>query len=205
MPLQRPSRRPFFLDLAALACLWLAACGNAEPRLEPLAGDAVILAFGDSLTHGTGAGRSEDYPSRLAELTGRTVINAGEPGELSGEGRERLPALLDKHDPDLVILWHGGNDILRDRDPAETEQNLRAMVNTSRESGAQVLLLAVPARSLFLGTAEFYSSVAKDLDVPLIDELLADVLRDRELKADPIHPNGKGYKVIAEKVRDVIR
>src|SRR5512139_901612 len=81
--------------LIALLSL-LAACNRSSETLHKLPGDAVILAFGDSLTYGTGASPQHDYPSILAKLTTLKVINAGRPGEISGEGVNRLPTLLDQ-------------------------------------------------------------------------------------------------------------
>ncbi len=196
-------RHPWRALTLAFALL-LAACGDTEPRLAPLRDGAVILAFGDSLTRGTGAGRGEDYPSQLARLTGYTVINAGVPGELSEAGLKRLPRLLDEHQPDLVILCHGGNDILRNLDVGETEKNLRAMAQESRDAGAQVMLVAVPAKSLFLGDAELYERVADEMQLVLLSEVVADVLGERELKYDTVHPNAAGYEVIAQKIAEVL-
>jgi acyl-CoA thioesterase-1 len=129
--------------VACCLMLALAAC-DGGPRLATLAPDATVLAFGDSLTAGKGAGRGEDYPSRLAPLTGLQVINAGVSGELSAAGHERLPALLAEHRPDLVLLCHGGNDILRRNGSESMQANLRNMVHTARAAGAEVVLLAVP-------------------------------------------------------------
>lgn len=105
-------------------CVWLLlwviglqACSQPVPQLPSLGRDAVLLAFGDSLTFGTGAAPNASYPAHLQRLTGRTVINAGVPGELAGEGVERLERVLDEHAPQLLILcrsdlarWPGALD-----------------------------------------------------------------------------------------------
>lgn len=104
--------------------LLIAAC-DAGDRLQPLTKNAVILAFGDSLTHGTGASIEQAYPQKLQAMLSRTVINAGVPGEISQTGLKRLPGLLKKYQPELLILCHGGNDILRKKKP-ETNQRKSA-------------------------------------------------------------------------------
>jgi acyl-CoA thioesterase I len=167
--------------------------------------DAVILTFGDSLTYGVGARRHESYPTVLQQLTGRTVVNSGVPGELSGEGLARLPGVVAREQPDLVVLCHGGNDLLRRRDRAETEQNLRAMVTHLQEREIAVVLIGVPEVGVFLRTAELYRSVATDLAVPLQDDIIPSLLGDTALKADQIHPNAAGYALLAEAVDSLLR
>ena len=184
--------------------LLLSACGGG-PKLPPLASDAVVLAFGDSLTRGTGASNDESYPAVLAAATGLRVVNAGIPGEESDAGLERLPEVLAKEQPGLVILGHGGNDLLRKRDLHLTKANLREMAELAQQSGASVVLLGVPKPGLFIGTHPLYRELAEELGVPLEDEALADILADANLKSDTIHPNAAGYAELATAIHNLLR
>ncbi|TDJ19691.1 MAG: arylesterase [Gammaproteobacteria bacterium] len=190
--------------VAGSCAVLVAACGDALAPLPRLAPDAVILAFGDSLTHGTGARDEQSYPAVLAQRTGRKVINAGVPGEETAKGLRRLPGLLDRYRPDLLILCHGGNDILRKRDPVATEANLREMIRIARERDIPVVMIAVPNVGFFLSPAGFYDDVAADMQVPVENEILADVLGDNRYKSDHVHPNASGYARLAEAVQALL-
>ena len=179
--------------------LLLAACERA-PTLPKLSPHDVIVAFGDSLTHGTGASETTAYPAVLASLTGRTVINAGVPGDTTTSGLQRLPAVLDEYKPRLVLLCLGGNDMLRKQPEASTENNLRLLVQTIRASGANVVLIGVPEPRLFGGAPDFYTRIAEEMKLPLEREIFNDVLKDNRLKADPIHANAAGYRQVAERL-----
>ena len=192
------------LIVALTSTLALSACGG-DPQLPPLADDALVLAFGDSLTRGTGAKDSESYPAVLASETGLTIVNAGIPGEESDAGLARLPALLAKEQPDLVILGHGGNDLLRKRDLNLTEANLRQMIELAQASGASVILLGVPKPGLFIGTHPLYLELAESQGIPVEDEALADILSDPNLKSDAIHPNAAGYAELAAAIHALLR
>lgn len=186
------------LVAVCLVCL-LAACARPVPlaKLDP---HDVIVAFGDSLTHGTGASPDTAYPAVLAALTGRTVVNAGVPGETTAEGLHRLPDVLAEYKPRLVLLCLGGNDMLRHLPAAETENNLRLLVRTIRAAGAEAVLIAVPEPKLFGGAAAFYAKLADELKVPLEQDVFVEVLKDNHLKSDPVHANAAGYRVVAERL-----
>ena len=183
-----------------LCCLQLlSACSDNQPRLPELLDDAVVLAFGDSLTFGTGAEPAESWPAVLAQLTGRAVINAGLPGEVTASGKSRLPELLEAHHPDLLILCHGGNDLLRKFSPQATRANLGAMIESALQRNIPVLLVGVPRPGLlWLESAELYAQLAQQYGLAYEGDILPAVESDDSLKADRVHPNSAGYRKIAE-------
>lgn len=194
---------PFFPLMLAL--FLLSACGSSVPQLPRLSADAKVLAFGDSLTHGTGAGKDESYPAVLQQLIGRRTINAGVPGEVSATGLQRLPGLLDEHKPDLLILCHGGNDLLQSLDQTKLLENLRNMINAAEQRGIKTVLIGVPEPGLILGSAKLYVKLAGLLKLPYEGKIISEVLSSRDLKSDPAHPNAAGYRKVAEAVAEVLR
>jgi lysophospholipase L1-like esterase len=187
-----------------LACLFpallITACHIGAPRLRELPPDAVILAFGDSLTYGTGALPDQSYPAVLQKTISRTVINAGVPGETTAEGRARLPHLLDKYQPALVLLCLGANDMLRGLDEAAAAENLKEMIRMAEKRGAQVVLIGVPKPTLLMTTPEFYRQIAEEFSLPYLENTMRDILKENSLKSDFIHPNAKGYQKLAEEI-----
>lgn len=181
-----------------LLTLLVTGCGGGS--LEPLGPGDVILAFGDSLTEGVGATEENSYPVQLEALSGLPVVNAGVSGETTAEGRERLAEVLEDTQPALVILLTGGNDVLRNQDLEEARRNLAAMIEMSRERGVQVVLVGVPEKSLFSRSAPIYGELAEEYDLPLIDGLVASLLRRPGYKSDAVHLNADGYREMAERI-----
>ncbi len=174
-----------------------------RPLSSPL-----ILAFGDSLTYGYGSSdpKRRSYPTRLEELTGRAVVNAGVNGETSGEGLQRIDALVRRYRPGLTLLCLGGNDILRHIPTSQTKENLRRIIEKIRAAGSEVLLIAVPDLGLLgLHDLPLYEELAQELKVPLAEDILGPILSDPSLKSDPIHPNDRGYLRIAERIYEVMK
>jgi lysophospholipase L1-like esterase len=189
---------------SALLAATLAACSGGE-KLAKLPADAVVLAFGDSLTYGTGAARGESYPAALEARIGRRVVNAGVPGEASAEGLARLPGVIDEVQPALLVLCHGGNDFLRRLDDARTAENLRAMIRLARGKGIPVILLATPKPTLPPSVPEFYRAIAAEEKLPFEEAALKAVLFDNRLKSDLVHPNAQGYAEIAAALEKLLR
>lgn len=186
--------------------LALAAAGCDErPRLSPLPGDAVVLAFGDSLTYGTGAQEGESYPAQLEQLIGRRVVGAGVPGEATAQALARLPGVLEEHSPKLLLLCIGGNDFLRRLGNRQTEGNVRAMIKLARSRGVEVLLIGTPEPGFPVAPPPFYAEIAEEFALPYEPDVIGDVLKDASLRADRVHPNARGYGIIAERIAGALK
>lgn len=191
---------PLFAVLALCA-----GCGGGTPKLAKLGPSDIVVAFGDSLTYGTGAKEQESYPAVLAGLIGRTVIRSGVPGEQTPGGLQRLPAVLDEHKPRLVIVCLGGNDMLRKGSHQAIEGNLREILKAIKARGMDAVLVGVPAPGLITSAPDFYDKLAKEFGIPYEGKIVTSVLYKPELKSDPIHPNADGYRRIAEALAALLR
>jgi lysophospholipase L1-like esterase len=159
-----------------------------------------VIAFGDSITAGYGAAPSEDYPSRLSTLIGVPVRNTGVDGDTTESALERLDTDVLSGSPRLVIVGLGGNDFLRSVAIASTETNLRAIVRKIQGAGAMVVLLGFNFPSLGANYEAMYARVAREEGCLLVPGMLKGILSDPSLKSDEIHPNGRGYELMAQRV-----
>jgi acyl-CoA thioesterase-1 len=182
--------------LAALPAVALAvlACGPpAVPNLD--SAGTTIVCLGDSITAGVGTTSSEAFPARLEAALGVPVIAAGVPGDTTAAGLRRLDRVL-AMDPWLVVIELGGNDLLR-RVPLETtEANLRAIAEGVLAAGVVPMLVEIegPFGSRY---DDLFERLGDELGVPVVEDVLGRVLRDRSLKNDAIQPNGAGHAEIA--------
>jgi acyl-CoA thioesterase-1 len=182
--------------------------------LAPIADAAAtqrILVVGDSLSAGYGLERGDGWVALLRQRLARRdvdaeVVNASVSGDTTRGGLARLPAALDQHNPDVVIIELGGNDGLRGVPLSETGNNLSRMVGLARERNARVLLVGVRLPPNY-GAAfvarfqEMFHSVAREHDIPLVPKLLAGVAEDPGLmQADGIHPNAAAQPKLLENV-----
>jgi lysophospholipase L1-like esterase len=163
-----------------------------------------ILAFGDSLTFGYSAEENESYPFILSQLINYPVINAGLNGELSEHGLHRLEGLLDIHYPKLLLLFHGANDILQNLSFDRMAKNINEMIELAQKKNIEVILIAVPDVNQQLNPIPQYKQLADQHQILLVDNLLAELLSQRNLHTDIIHPNALGYRLIAKSLARTI-
>lgn len=197
-----------------MATKWLVIVGGLflsvllfAPKSNKNAGSALsagttVLALGDSLTAGYGAGNGQDYPSILGQKSRWQVINGGISGNTSAEALQRLPDLL-KKEPKLVLISIGGNDFLRKYPESETRENIQKIIDSVQQSGAKALLIGIPQPSLgagvgFINDHPMYEDLATKNRLPLLSEAWSDVLEKNHLKSDQIHPNAQGYAEFTE-------
>lgn len=193
------------LIAALVAAALLAGCGPKVPRVSPVGPGEVIVAFGDSLTYGTGASEAESYPAVLGELIGRKVVRAGVPGEVTSGGLARLEGVIEEHRPALVIVGLGGNDMLRKLDDAQIKDNLRKIIRIIQGRGISVVLFGVPKPALITSAPAFYEELAKEFNIPYEGKIVTDVLYRPDQKSDTIHPNARGYRRMAEAFADLLK
>lgn len=187
----------------------------AAPAVVPVSDAPLVIVLGDSLAAGYGLGESEAFPSVLAaalRAEGKPVrmLNAGVSGDTTAGGLERLDWLL-RQRPSVVVLELGANDGLRGLPLAQTEANLRALVERCRAAGAKVLLVGmqVPTNmgADYAGAfAAIFPRVASEAVVPLVPFLLEGVALVPQLnQPDGIHPTAEGQRLLAETVLPHLR
>lgn len=158
-----------------------------------------IICFGDSLTSGTGAEPGMDYPSQLSKMIAKPVINAGVSGDTTARALKRLQRDVLSRSPDIVLVTLGGNDLKNSVAKDIAFNNLKRIVESIQGQGARVIIggLKFPLRDR--GFARGYKDLADQTGAILLPDIFKGIMGNRNLMSDPIHPNGDGYKMIAEK------
>ncbi len=172
---------------------------NAPPPAGP------IVAFGDSLTAGAGAGRNEAYPEVLARLIGRPVINRGVGGDTIESAAGRVERDVLAEGPGVVIVLLGGNDILRRLDLDRSFDELERVVRRIQASGAMVVLVGLRPFSPVGGVGGRYSALARRTGCVYVDDILDGIFANPRMMADQIHPNAAGYALMAERIAEALR
>ncbi len=166
-----------------------------------------IIALGDSLIVGVGALPGRDLVSVLSRETGLEIINAGISGDATKDGLVRLEKDVLGKDPKIIILCLGGNDILRNVPAEEAMENLREIIRQAHARGAGVLLLGVKG-----GLGSFdnsyksgFEDLAEEMNVSFLPDILGGVMGDPKLMSDQIHPNSRGYELIAKEIAPILK
>ena len=164
----------------------------------------IIICFGDSLTFGTGAGKGMDYPSQLAKMIRKPVINKGIPGDTTASALRRLNRdVLSKH-PDIVLITLGGNDLKNGVYRDIAFGNLKQIVQAIQKQGAKVIIGGLRFPRIDRGFGKGYEDVAQQTGAMLIPNIYAGIVDNPDLMSDPIHPNNSGYHIIARRFYNAI-
>jgi acyl-CoA thioesterase-1 len=179
--------------------------------LPAVAADPVVLIYGDSLSAAYGLPQSQGWAALLEkklaqEKLPHRIVNASISGETTAGGLTRLDAVLEKSQPNIVILELGANDGLRGLPIQATRSNLNAMLQKIKKTGAKVLLLGMqmPPNYGARYTAEFresYRQLAQSHHTALVPFMLENVAAKPELiQQDGLHPNALGQPIILDNI-----
>jgi lysophospholipase L1-like esterase len=186
----------------ALAAVFFAAGGCMKGGVANVdSRGKTIICFGDSVTFGCGAGGpGKDYPAQLGKMTSFPVINSGINDETSGQAVKRLQNdVLDK-DPIIVIVEFGGNDFLNMQPVPQTMANIEEIIKRIQKRGAMVALADISSEFVMSEYTPGFRQLSQKYGTILIPGLLADIMTEPTLKSDFIHPNAKGYRIVAQRI-----
>jgi acyl-CoA thioesterase-1 len=180
----------------------------AEPSPQAVQGTLVFL--GDSLTAGLGLSKEQAFPALIdarlrAEGRPWKVVNAGISGDTTAGGAARLDWIY-KQKVDVLFLCLGANDGLRGIPVAETERNLRTILDRAKREGSRAVLAGIQLPENYgpeyrAAFARIFPRLAKEYRVPLLPFLLEGVAMDPRLnQPDGIHPNAEGARIVADHV-----
>ncbi len=187
---------------------------NAAVAAEPQ--KPVIIVLGDSISAEYGLPRDTGWVAllrrRLADKRiDYSVANASISGDTTSGGRARLPDLMARLKPSIVIVELGANDALRGVPLPTTEDNLRTIVESAQQGHAKVVLVGmyVPANYGPAYTQRFheiYGTLAKALNVQLVPFLLAGLENKPDMfQADQMHPTQQAQPVLLDNVWPVLQ
>jgi len=158
-----------------------------------------IVAFGDSLTYGLGVYPENSYPSVLAALTGRNVVNLGVSGNTAAQGVTRISD-IGKTRPCMVLIEFGGNDLMHGRSMQETQSALEQIIDYVHGLHAMAILVDTGGNYQMNRYTKMMQKLAKKKKALFIPGIMDGIFNDKNLKSDVLHPNEKGYEIIARKV-----
>lgn len=158
-----------------------------------------IVAFGDSLTAGYGAPKELSYPSRLAARVKRPVINLGLSGDTAINAPNRLADVL-ASDPYMVLIEFGANDFMRSLSFEESIRAIEKIVEQVQAAGAIAVIVDTGGYALMSRYTKAYKRIAKEKKAVFVPAIMDGIMNKPSLKSDQIHPNDKGYQLIADKV-----
>jgi lysophospholipase L1-like esterase len=164
-----------------------------------------IICFGDSITYGEGASPGHDYPSLLARKLNLPVINAGKNGDTTRGALQRLEKDVLQRAPLLVIVELGANDYFRGIKVEETIKNLEEIITKIQNAGSMVAITEIHTGFIMRSQAKEIKKLARKYRCIFIPNIMDEILGNEELCSDSIHPNDKGYELIAQKVFDAIK
>jgi acyl-CoA thioesterase-1 len=198
-----PRRAVVGLAVVAVVGWWL--LHDRSPRAARPTAGSTIVAFGDSLVEGRGATPGQDFVSLLSRRLAVPIVNAGRSGDTAVAALSRLDVAVLSRNPRVVIVLLGGNDFLRRVPTSETFRSLSTIVERIRERGAAVILIGVSVGVIADPYAGEYEALARRTSSGFVPDILDDIIGHTDRMSDSIHPNDRGYQLMADRIEPVVR
>ena len=197
----------------------LAVASTATHASISNSNDSTILIIGDSLSAGLGVAYNQAWPSLLQDRLNKQdysirVVNAGISGDTTAGGAERLPKLLRKYAPEIVVIELGGNDGLRGTSINSIESNLRSMIETALGRDAKILLIGMQlppnyGNAYISSFQNLFPELASEYGISLVERLIQRMMNEtwqqNLIQADGIHPTAEGYIQIEKIIWDSLQ
>ncbi len=193
------------IEIAALVLIAaLIVIGIIYPKRE-FRRDQVVVAFGDSLTVGFGTPPGKNYVAYLSEAINIPIINSGKSGDTTADALIRLQKDVLDHNPAVVTVLLGGNDLLKNGSSEEyVYMNLKIIIKHIQNIGAKVILIGI-TKEFAPAYEMMYEKLAWETRVDgYVPNILGGIILRKDLMHDEVHPNDRGHKIIAERILPVL-
>ena len=197
------SSLPLLAMTAVCSLIIFSGCANYEIKNLDAKGSSIIC-FGDSVTFGYGANPGEDYPAALGKMVKLPVINAGVDADTTFAALERLENDVLVKSPRLVIVEFCGNDFFKKIPKEETVKNLAKIISRIQDTGAMVALVDISAGMFFKEYRQAFKKLAHEKKAIFIPAVLSKIITNPSMKSDFLHPNARGYKIVADRIHQAI-
>ncbi len=162
-----------------------------------------VIAFGDSLTYGRGSEAGGGYVQMLSDDLGVPIDNLGLTGDTT-EGALKRIAQVTGRKPTITIVLLGGNDFLMGVPQEKTFGNLGKIIEIIQASGAEVLLIGLEPVIGKRGERAAFDALAKKYKTAYVPNILRGIYGRLDMMSDNLHPNDKGYKLMADRIEPVL-
>ncbi len=189
------------LSIIVIVCIYTLVSSQDIAHTPPK--NPRIVAFGDSLISGVGSTKGNDFISQVSREIKMPIINLGIPGNTTADALKRINSVL-AYDPGTVIILLGGNDYLKRVESEETWSNLDTIVKTFHDKGIAVIVLGVRGGLIKDNFEDRFEDLTKKYQTGYVPNVLDEIIFDRNLMYDTVHPNDMGYTEIAQRVVPVL-
>lgn len=169
----------------------------------PSLGETIVM-FGDSLTAGVGASEGHSIRELISKKIKKEIIGMGVRGETSGQGLQRIDAVIALK-PKVTLVLFGGNDYLRKVEESVTFKNIDTIVEKLQRAGSVVVLLGIQGGILTDPFHNQFKKIAKKHGAVYITNVLENIIGKEDLMSDQVHPNDRGCEIIASRIAPIVK